>query len=108
VFWASSKPLLSIAAPGSFVVGGEPSSTVRTCGTVELAELIIELLDIIVDVPGAVDDVEMKYAATPAIIIITITATANINFELDFDGLLVSINNVTYTESLQTTYITLY
>ena len=31
VFWAISRPLLSIAAAGSPVVGAEPSSTISSC-----------------------------------------------------------------------------
>ena len=89
MFCASSKPLLSIAAPGSFVVGGEPSSTVRVCGIIELA---VELLGIVVDELGVVVDVDMKYPATPTMTIITITAAAKIILELDFVGLLGSKN----------------
>jgi hypothetical protein len=77
--------LLSIAAPGSFVVGGDPSSTVRTWG---MAALAIELLDTIVDVLGVVVEVDIKYPAMPTTITITITTAAKIILELDLEGLL--------------------
>jgi len=89
VFCESSKPSLSIAAPGSFVVGAEASSTVRVCGIIELA---VELLGIVVDELGVVVDVDMKYPAMPTTIMMTITATAKIILELDFVGLLGSKN----------------
>ena len=86
VFCASSKPLLSIAAPGSFVVGAEASSTVSVCGMAEVATLLLDtIVDVVVEV---VDDVDMRYPAMPTTTTMTITTAAKIILVLDRVGLL--------------------
>ena len=84
VFCASSKPLLSIAAPGSFVVGAEDSSTVSVCGIVEVAIALLDIID--VDVLVEVVEVDMRYPAMPTTTTITITTAAKIILEFDFLG----------------------
>ncbi len=71
MFCAISRPLLSIAAAGSPVVGADPSSTTSSCEVEEDVELIEEDVDTEVrEDEGAVETVEEDVDVTDDVVVV--------------------------------------